>query len=43
MLTYSCGCEAWSSTLREEHRMRGFEYRVLRGIFGLTRVKEREG
>jgi sorting nexin-29 len=28
------GCETWSLTLREEHRLRVFEYRVLRGIFG---------
>jgi hypothetical protein len=29
------GCETWSLTLREEHRLRGFENRVLRKIFGL--------
>jgi hypothetical protein len=29
-----CGCEAWSVTLREEHRVRVFENRVLRKIFG---------
>jgi hypothetical protein len=28
------GCEAWSLTLGEEHRLRVFENRVLRGIFG---------
>jgi hypothetical protein len=28
-------CETWSLTLREEHRLRMFENRVLRGIFGL--------
>jgi hypothetical protein len=28
------GCETWSSTLREKHRLRVFENRVLRGIFG---------
>jgi hypothetical protein len=28
------GCETWSVTLREEHRLRMFENRVLRGIFG---------
>jgi hypothetical protein len=28
-----CGCETWSLTLREEHRLRVFEKRVLRGIF----------
>jgi hypothetical protein len=27
------GCEAWSLTLREEHRLRVFENRVLRRIF----------
>jgi hypothetical protein len=31
------GCEAWSLTLREEHRVRVFENRVLRGIFGTKR------
>jgi hypothetical protein len=29
------GCETWSLTLREDHRLRVFENRVLRGIFGL--------
>jgi hypothetical protein len=28
------GCETWSLTLREVHRLRVFENRVLRGIFG---------
>jgi hypothetical protein len=28
------GCETWSLILREEHRLRVFENRVLRGIFG---------
>jgi hypothetical protein len=27
-------CETWSLTLREEHRLRVFENRVLRKIFG---------
>jgi hypothetical protein len=31
------GCETWSLTLREEHRLRVFENRVLRRIFGLMR------
>jgi hypothetical protein len=31
------GCETWSLTLREEHRLRMFENRVLRGIFGPKR------
>jgi hypothetical protein len=30
-------CETWSLTLREEYRMRVFENRVLRRIFGLMR------
>jgi len=28
------GCETWSLTLRKEHRLRVFENRVLRRIFG---------
>jgi hypothetical protein len=31
------GCETWSLTLREEHRLRVFENRVLRGILGPKR------
>jgi hypothetical protein len=31
------GCETWSFTLREEHRLRVFENRVLRRIFGPKR------
>jgi len=31
------GCETWSLTLREESRLRVFENRVLRGIFGPKR------
>jgi len=31
------GCETWSPTLREEHRLRVFENRVLRRIFGPKR------
>jgi hypothetical protein len=30
------GCETWSLTLKEEHRLRVFENRVLRKIFGLN-------
>jgi hypothetical protein len=29
-----CGCETSSPTLREEHRLRVFENRVLQRIFG---------
>jgi hypothetical protein len=35
-----CGCETWSLTLREEHRLRVFENRVLRRIFGPKREVE---
>jgi hypothetical protein len=31
------GCETWSLTIREEHRLRVFENRVLRRIFGPKR------
>jgi hypothetical protein len=31
------GCETWFLTLREEHRQRVFENRVLRRIFGPKR------
>jgi hypothetical protein len=33
----SYGCETWSLTLREGHRLRMFENRVLRRIFGPKR------
>ena len=32
-----CGCETPSLTLREERRLRGFENRVLRRVFGPKR------
>jgi hypothetical protein len=31
------GCKTWSLTLREEHRLRVFENKVLRRIFGPKR------
>ena len=31
------GCETWSLTFREEHRLRLFENKVLREIFGTKR------
>jgi len=31
------GCETWSLMLREDHRLRVFENRVLRRIFELKR------
>jgi hypothetical protein len=35
------GCETWSLTLREEHRLRVFENRVLRRISGPKRDEVR--
>ena len=32
-----CGCETWSLTMREERKLRVFESRVLRRIFGRRR------
>ena len=32
-----CGCDIWSVILREENRLRVFENRVLRKIFGPKR------
>jgi hypothetical protein len=37
------GCETWSITLREEHRLRVFENRVLRKIFGPERERASRG
>jgi hypothetical protein len=37
LLVILYGCETWSLTLREEHRLRVFENRVLRRIFGPKR------
>jgi hypothetical protein len=37
------GCETWSLSLREEHRLRVFENRVLRSIFGPKRDEVTEG
>jgi hypothetical protein len=34
------GCETWSLTLREEHRLRVFENRVLKRIFGPKREED---
>jgi hypothetical protein len=34
------GCETWSLTLEEEHRLRIFENRVLRRIFGPEREED---
>jgi hypothetical protein len=37
LLVVLYGCEIWSLTLTEEHRVRVFENRVLRRIFGSKR------
>jgi hypothetical protein len=37
------GCETWSLTLREEHRLSVFENRVLRRIFGPKRDEVTRG
>jgi hypothetical protein len=34
ILPVLCRCETWSLTLREEHKLRVFENRVLRKILG---------
>jgi hypothetical protein len=31
------GCETWTLTLREDHGLRVFDYRVLRRMFGAKR------
>ena len=37
LLVVLYGCETWSLTLREERRLRAFENRVLRRVFGPKR------
>lgn len=37
------GCGTWSFTLREEHRIKVFEKRVLRKIFSPKREEVRDG
>jgi hypothetical protein len=37
------GCETWSLTLREEHKLSVFENRVLRRIFGQKRNGQEGG
>jgi hypothetical protein len=39
-MSFLYGCETWSLTLREEHRLRVFENRVLKRIFGPKRDEE---
>jgi hypothetical protein len=37
LLVVLYGCQTWSLAVREEHKLRVFENRVLRGIFGPKR------
>jgi hypothetical protein len=37
------GCETYSVTIREKHRLRAVEYRVLRRIFLLKKEEATEG
>jgi hypothetical protein len=37
------GCETWSLALREKHRLRVYENRVLRRIFGPKRDEVKRG
>jgi hypothetical protein len=41
LLVVLFGCETWSLTVREVHRLRMFENRVLRRIFGSDRRVEK--
>ena len=41
MINTLYGCETWSLTLREERRLRMFENRVLRRVFGPKRDEVR--
>jgi hypothetical protein len=43
MVVVLYGCETWPLTLREERRLRVFENRVLRRIFGLRRDEVTRG
>jgi hypothetical protein len=40
LLTVLYGCKNWSLTLGEEHRLRVFENRVLRQVFGPKREED---
>jgi hypothetical protein len=40
LLDILISCETWSLTSRDEHRLRVFENRVLRRIFGLKREED---
>jgi hypothetical protein len=41
-INVACGCETWSFSLKEEHRLGVFENGVLRRIFGPKRCKVKE-
>jgi hypothetical protein len=40
LLVVLYGCEIWSLTLREEHKLRVFENRVLKRIFDDERLEK---
>jgi hypothetical protein len=43
ILPVLCGCQTWYLTLREEHRLRVFENRVLRKMCGPERAEVTRG
>jgi hypothetical protein len=38
-----CGCDTWLLMLRKDHRLRVYNNRVLRSIFGLRRCEVKRG
>jgi hypothetical protein len=40
---FLCGIESWTLTLKEEYRLRAFENKVLRRIFGPKREEVTAG
>jgi hypothetical protein len=38
-----CGCETWFIAVREEHKVREFENKVLKIIFGSKKAQATEG
>jgi hypothetical protein len=43
IIIVTCGCKYWSVTFREEHRLWGFEDRVLRNMLGPKEDEETGG
>jgi len=39
MFVVLCGCQTWCHTLRDEYRLRVFENREMRKIFGPNRAE----